>query len=149
MISCSKALGAVSRMLWTVLKSVGQASSWKQRMTLAVGRPLVGCCCRHLRGRVLGSLPGDAEKAASSAEKPATPHSSCLAGPLRLWLPPHPSSVALPGFQAATKKSQNTLQKHIPALNLQITRALLNPASSFFVLAGSWSHSLRWWPLTV
>ena len=48
MISFRKALDAVSRMLCTVLRRVDQASSWKQRMTLAVGRLSSGCCCRHL-----------------------------------------------------------------------------------------------------
>lgn len=55
MISFRKALGAVSRMLCTVLRRVDQASSWKQRMTLAVGRLSSGCCCRHLQGCKPGS----------------------------------------------------------------------------------------------
>ena len=54
-ISFRKALGAVSRMLCTVLRRVAQASSWKQRTTLAVGRLSAGGgCCRHLRGGEAG-----------------------------------------------------------------------------------------------
>lgn len=54
-ISFRKALGAVSRMLCTVLRRVAQASSWKQRTTLAVGRlSASGGCCRHLRGGEAG-----------------------------------------------------------------------------------------------
>lgn len=55
MISFREALGTVSRMLCTVLRRVDQASSWKQRMTLAVGRLFPGCCCRHLQGGEPGS----------------------------------------------------------------------------------------------
>lgn len=100
-ISCSKTLGAVSRMLCTVLKSKGQASSWKQRMTLAVGRPLAGCCCRHLhRARELESPQGGdcAEKSAQA------PHSSTLAGPLQ----PHHcyDSVALLGFHQVASHTE-------------------------------------------
>lgn len=48
MISLRKAFGAVSIMLCTVLSKVDQASSWKQMMTLAVGRLESYFCCRHL-----------------------------------------------------------------------------------------------------
>ena len=42
-------------MLCTVLRRVDQASSWKQRTTLAVGRLSVGGgCCRHLQGGEAG-----------------------------------------------------------------------------------------------
>lgn len=50
MISLREALGAVSIMLCTVLSKVDQASSWKQMMTLAVGRLESYSCCRHLHG---------------------------------------------------------------------------------------------------
>lgn len=50
MISLREALGAVSIMLCTVLSRVDQASSWKQMMTLAVGRLESYSCCRHLHG---------------------------------------------------------------------------------------------------
>lgn len=50
MISLRKAFGAVSIMLCTVLSRVDQASSWKQMMTLAVGRLESYFCCRHLHG---------------------------------------------------------------------------------------------------
>lgn len=56
MTSFRKALGAVSRMLCTVLRRVDQASSWKQRMMLAEGRLSSGCCCRHLQGRQPGTI---------------------------------------------------------------------------------------------
>lgn len=48
MISLRKTFGAVSIMLCTVLSRVDQASSWKQMMTLAVGRLESYFCCRHL-----------------------------------------------------------------------------------------------------
>lgn len=50
MISLRRAFGAVSIMLCTVLSRVDQASSWKQMMTLAVGRLESYFCCRHLHG---------------------------------------------------------------------------------------------------
>lgn len=50
MISLREAFGAVLIMLCTVLSRVDQASSWKQMMTLAVGRLESYSCCRHLYG---------------------------------------------------------------------------------------------------
>ena len=49
-ISLREAFGAVSIMLCRVLSRVDQASSWKQMMTLALGRLESYSCRRHLHG---------------------------------------------------------------------------------------------------
>lgn len=130
MISCSKALGAVSRMLCTVLKSKGQASSWKQRMTLAVGRPLAGCCCRHLQGKRVREPP---RRRFCRKVRP---------GPSLLHPGWHTTTTSLlqfsgsPGISSSSQphRDPNTLQQHLLTLYLRSqSSALLNPAHSLFL----------------
>lgn len=125
MISCSKALGAVSRMLCTVLKSKGQASSWKQRMTLAVGRPLAGCCCRHLKRKRVREPPR------RRFCREVSPGPSLLNPG---WPTTATSLLRFGGSPGISSSSQlhrdpHTLQLHLLTLDLRCqSSALLNPA---------------------